>query len=175
MQRLGRNTDKDTYKIDMRRQAYELALLGANHKEISKVLGIGERTLTLWLSENAAFRESVNAGRTLADAKVAASLYKKAVGYEVEEDHVSVYRGTVTVTRIRKHIEPDVMACVKWLALRQKERWSESQKVQHNQTSINVQMNKFDFTDFTNAELKTLRKAGIIQLAQQNDAEDSQE
>jgi hypothetical protein len=101
-------------------------------------------------------------GRTLADATVAASLYKAATGYEYEEDHVTAFQGEVTVTRVKKYKGPDSYAAVRWLSVRQKNLWTDSQKVEITQ---NINITKLDLSKLDTEELMMLEKIGLKQLA----------
>lgn len=101
----------------------ELALLGKADREISELLGIDRSTLQHWDEVHPEFREARLAGKDFADAKVAASLYQRALGYEVEEDVISTYEGKVTVTKLKKRYPPDFQSASFWLASRHGDTW----------------------------------------------------
>lgn len=148
---------------DRIRQVYELALLGLTEAEMVKPMGVSIDTFTLWKQEKEGFMEALVAGRDLADSKVAAALYRRATGYTVKEQHVSIFKGVAVVTEVEREIPPDAWAANKWLSLRQRSRWSESQRVEITNTNINI--NKFDFEGLSDAELLVLKKVGLLQLA----------
>jgi hypothetical protein len=117
------------YSTSMNKRIYKLALLGATDAEMALVLGIVESTLNEWKLKYPKFSESINKGKIEADANVAASLFKRAVGFnydevtyekiiidkggEDDEDGIKVdaYKKKV-VTKI---IAPDVAAQNIWL------------------------------------------------------------
>lgn len=82
MGEVGRPTD---YKDEYVQQVFKLCLLGATDKEIASFFGCVESTLNLWKIEYPDFSESIKRGKIQADAEVANSLYKRAIGYEYRE------------------------------------------------------------------------------------------
>jgi hypothetical protein len=152
---------------DRPRQAFELALLGLMDSEMAHVMNISLPTFEKWKRTKARFRKAIHKGKETADAKVVHSLYKRAVGYTVIEDHVSTVKGETFVIPVRKHIPGDVNAQIKWLASRQKGRWSElppSKSItQHTMNILNVKLDGLDKND-----LEIIRKIQQ-QLNQNND------
>lgn len=101
----------------------KLALLGATHKEISEFFGVAESTLSLWLLEYHELSEAIKEGKAMADANVANSLYRRAMGYEHPEVDIRVIDKEVVMTPITKIYAPDTTACIFWLKNRQREKW----------------------------------------------------
>lgn len=62
-----------------------MCLLGATDKEMADIWGVEEQTVNNWKIAHPEFFESIKAGKIEADSKVAASLYKRAIGYEYRE------------------------------------------------------------------------------------------
>src|ERR1041384_7074197 len=60
------------------RRVFELALLGLTDDELAEALGISERTLENWKLRHPEFLEALKRGKSLADAEVAHSLYRRA-------------------------------------------------------------------------------------------------
>lgn len=118
------------WKPEMVEQTYRYALLGATHKQLSEFFGVTVETIRYWLINNEEFANAFNKGKVEADAKVAEALYRKAVGYEYEETvEIKNRKGEVSrVETIRKYAHPDTTAALKWLAMRQRENWTDVSK-----------------------------------------------
>lgn len=110
-----------------------LCLLGLNNEELGRHFNIDGSTISNWLagnvkdpSEVAPFVEAVKEGREGADAKVAGSLYARAVGYEYDEQvAVPTGRGEVSLVTVRKKLPPDVAAAFIWLKNRRRKDWKD--------------------------------------------------
>lgn len=152
---------------DRPRQAYKLALLGLTDKEMADVMGINIMTFDKWKRVKARFRKMIKKGKEQADAEVAYSLYKRAIGYTVIEDHVSIVKGQAIISPVRRHIPGDVTAAIKWLNSRQKGRWTDLPQLkgntQNNLNILNVNLDGLDQKD-----LEIIRKIQQ-QLNQNND------
>lgn len=118
--------------------AWSLALKGATDAEIAEAFGITVRTLHLWKKKYSSLLESLETGKSSADAKVERSLYKRALGYESRDIDQVVTTDPVTgrqhieKTRIlTKHVPPDTMAIMYWLNNRKRNtgEWSQRQDV----------------------------------------------
>ena len=119
------------YTEEMNEQARKLALLGLTDAEIAEFFGISVRTYYNWMNEHIAFFHAVNAGKVVADAEVAASLYKKATGitYEVERAFKGE-DGKREIVKLSIYEPPDTGAMKLWLTNRRRKDWSDSVKVQ---------------------------------------------
>lgn len=106
-------------------QVYKLCMLGATDKELADFFNIAESTLNLWKKEYPLFMESLTRGKTMADADMAVSLYKRGKGYSHPETHVSNYRGEITLTELTKHYPPETGAAFLWLKNRQPTKWKD--------------------------------------------------
>jgi hypothetical protein len=58
---------------------------GFTNQEIAKKIGITATTLCKWQNKYEAVKDALAQGQPIADAKVEAALFKRAVGYEYEE------------------------------------------------------------------------------------------
>ena len=74
-------------------------------------------------SSRAAARRSASIPRSAADARVAESLYHRAVGYAHKAEEIKVINGEVVRVRTTKRYPPDVTACIFWLKNRQRAKW----------------------------------------------------
>jgi hypothetical protein len=146
----GRPTD---YKPEYCEQVTKLCKLGATDKEMANFFEVSEQTFNAWKHEYPQFLESIKAGKIKADAEVAASLYRRATGYQYREitfeklgpgeDQIEVgetgmeaieqelYKKKVTV----KEMPPDVAAQNIWLKNRRgrvpddAQKWADKQEV----------------------------------------------
>lgn len=106
----------------------DLGYLGASDAEISNLFGISVTTLRHWLDLYPEFAAAYDDGRIHASAKVAASMFKRAIGYEyikVKNTPAGTFRETV-------HVEPNVDAGKFWLTNKCPEQWK--MKVEHEVT-----------------------------------------
>lgn len=122
--------DPETYPD----QVYEFCLLGATDEELAIYFGVVESTINLWKKKHPEFSESMRKGKVVADGQVAHSLFKRANGYEHDEDKIFFHEGKPVVVPTTKHYPPDTAACIKWLAKRKgsKENWPEKLEIDHS-------------------------------------------
>jgi hypothetical protein len=144
------------YNINSRRIGYELALLGCTDREMARVMDVSLETLEKWKKIHPEFLEELNKGKAMADAEVAHALYQRAIGCSVKEVHVGLFRGRAVVTPYTRWLPPDTTAAIKWLALRQKEKWSEVQRTEIMQTNVNIL--KIDMSKYTTEELEFIER-----------------
>lgn len=152
----GRPTE---YKSEYCVQVEKLCKLGATDKEIADFFEVDERTITNWKSEHDEFFLSIKKGKIIADAEVAHSLHKRAIGYQYDEvtyekigpgdEKVEVgEQGMESVKQdlykkkvVTKEVPPDVAAQNIWLKNRRgrvdkgAQRWAD--KVETGFTDIN--------------------------------------
>ncbi len=106
---------------------YKLALLGATTEQIADVFGIDERTLRRWQSNNPELDTAIRAGKDEADAKVAHSLYRRAVGFKRKSEKIFCSKdGNVTRAECTDYYPPDTTACIFWLKNRRPEQWRDA-------------------------------------------------
>lgn len=112
-----------SYKNDYAELAQKLCLLGLTDIEMADFFEVAESTIYLWKKKVPEFSEALIVGKTIADANVANSLYRRACGYEHPEIHVSNYQGKIKLTEITKKYPPDTGAIIMWLKNRQPDIW----------------------------------------------------
>lgn len=104
--------------------AYNYALLGAIDKDLARMFDVSETTINAWKKEHEEFSEALKKGKYEADAQVARSLFKRALGYQYEEvkreESEQGVKNTVTV----KEVVPDTTAQIFWLRNRQPDKWT---------------------------------------------------
>jgi len=142
------------YKSTWDMQAHKVALLGAGNKELADFFDIGESTLDRMLKNEPTFKEAVKEGRAIANANVAHAFYHRAIGYshpdttiisnqvkEYNEDGklLRSYNKPLIIPTI-KYYPPDGYSCQKWLALKDRQRWSETTNININST-VNQTLN----------------------------------
>jgi len=117
------------YREEHAEQARKLCLLGAKDAELADFFGVTEQTINGWKKSRKAFFDALNGGKLEADAKVANSLYQRALGYSHPDVHISNYQGEITVTPITKYYPPDTTAAIFWLKNRRRSDWRDKQDV----------------------------------------------
>ena len=121
-QGIGRPT---LYKSEYDEQVFKLCLLGATDKDIASFFNISESTLNEWKLQHDTFSEAIKGGKFKADAEVANSLYKRAVGFEYDAVKIFNNMGEEMVVPYKEYVVPDVTAQKKWLSARQRALWAE--------------------------------------------------
>jgi hypothetical protein len=117
------------YKPEYVEQVTKLGKLGATDKEIADFFGVAESTLNKWKIDHLDFFDAMNSGKLLADAAVADSLFRRAIGYSHPEDDIrTVAMGgnlgsEIVITSTTKHYPPDTTACIFWLKNRRIKSW----------------------------------------------------
>ena len=117
------------YRKEYEERAYKLCLLGAIDSELADFFGVCTTTIDTWKHEHPEFLVALKKGKTFADANVAESLYKRAIGCSHTESHVSNFKGDIAVTNITKNYPPDTGAAFIWLKNRQPQKWNERAKM----------------------------------------------
>lgn len=129
------------YKSEYAEQARKLCLLGAIDKEIADFFGVSVATLNTWKTAHPEFLESLKAGKQIADANVAQSLYNRALGYTTKETKIASFEGRITDTLdVDKHYPPDPTSAIFWLKNRQPALWRDkpAEEVEQEQTITKV-------------------------------------
>lgn len=117
------------FKPEYAEQAYNYALLGAIDAQLAEFFCVAESTINLWKKKHPEFANALTRGKTMADAQVAGSLFKRATGYSHPETHLNCYEGEIILTEVTKHYPPDTTACIFWLKNRQPDKWRDKVEV----------------------------------------------
>lgn len=118
---------------DHRKTVRAMVGYGMPQEQICQVITnpqTGERITKPTLEKH--FRDEIDSGAVVANAKVAESLFKRATGYSHPDTHISNHKGNITQTAIVKHYPPDTVAAIFWLKNRQKGEWRDRQEVGHD-------------------------------------------
>lgn len=122
------------YNTTMCKQVKKLCYLGMTDKEIANFFEVSESAINIWKREHREFFQSIREGRENADANVSESLYKRALGYEHEEDVIFNDKGKPLIIKTTKHYPPDSHALRFWLMNRRPKNWRDKQEVEHSGT-----------------------------------------
>jgi len=101
----------EKFRNEYIKQVFSLCLLGATDKDLATFFEVNEDTINEWKKTKPEFSESLKRGKTLADAKVANALYRKAIG--------------------KKGQPGDTTAMIFWLKNRQRDNWRDKQEIDH--------------------------------------------
>jgi hypothetical protein len=115
------------YDHKFSKQVEKLCRLGATDKEIATFFEVNEDTIHEWKRKHPEFSESIKRGKTLADIRVAESLYKKATGFSRKSVKIFNNAGVPMIVSFNEYFPPDTTACIFWLKNRQKENWRDKQ------------------------------------------------
>jgi hypothetical protein len=121
------------YKPEYAEMARKIALLGATEQDLAGIFGVGDTTISDWKKNYIEFSDAFEKGKLLADAEVAASLYKRATGYE--QDAVKIFMPSgfpePVYAPYREHYPPDTGAAAFWLKNRRRMNWRDKQELEH--------------------------------------------
>ena len=113
------------YKPEYPDLARKFCLLGATNDDLARMFEVSPRTIDQWMADQPEFSRSVKEGREEADAKVAESLYRRAIGYSHEA--VKIFKTADSEAPIyapyTQHYPPDTAAAFIWLKNRRKQDW----------------------------------------------------
>lgn len=144
----GRET---LYQEQYAEQAYKLCLLGATDVELADFFGVVEKTIYNWKDAQPEFLQAITRGKMMADAQVAESLFKRALGYSHPAVKIMTVNGAVVHEDYTEHYPPDTPAASLWLRNRQPEKWRDKVTQEHTgadggpiQQSITVTFKKPD-------------------------------
>ena len=122
--KVGRPTDFRPEYCDLARR---YALLGATDNQMADFFGVSQQTLNAWKGKYPKFLESIKAGKDEADAKVAESLYYRALGYRCPETKAQWVQdgngGRWQYADLERIYPPDTQAASLWLRNRQSAKW----------------------------------------------------
>lgn len=87
-------------------------------------IGVSAATLWRWTKQSSELAMALGISKDVTNGKVEQALLKRALGYEYDEETRELVEGEMRVTKItRKHVSPDVKACLSWLFSRRPDRW----------------------------------------------------
>ena len=105
---------------------------GLTNSQIAKNMGVSERTLYGWLKRYEVLSDNLNNGKAIADREIENSLYKRALGYEIQEEKITIeeLNGVVKKKKqiIKKHVPGNVTAQIFWLKNRKSKEWRNNEE-----------------------------------------------
>lgn len=134
----GRPTD---YRPEFCEIAAEEAAGGATDFRIAERLGIHVSTLYRWKGSHPEFREALKVGKEVADERVEASLYHRAVGYEHAAVKILQNNGLPVIVPYTEHVPPEPGCLKLWLINRKRADWSERVVNEHTGPGGGPQVN----------------------------------
>ena len=157
-------TRKDVYKSIIKPNLPLIkgwAMDGLTDIEIAARLGIHVSTYYRHKAKEEEFCEALKLTKEYADHEVEQALYKKALGYEYEENTLFNEKQNdgstkAQVRKVKKKAAPDTTAMIFWLKNRQPKKWRDKQE-------INLDANINQNTEVTIKELPKI-KSRIAQL-----------
>lgn len=135
------------YKKEYAEQARKLCLLGATDVDLAEFFDVAKSTINLWKKKHPEFSDSIKKGKTVADAEVAESLYKRAIGIEYTETKVSTDGSKKKQEVTKKFIPPDAVSAIFWLKNRQPSKWRDKPLVEDEgeiATPVSININVVD-------------------------------
>jgi hypothetical protein len=96
-----------SYKPEFNALATNYCLLGARDTQLAEIFGVNLDSIYEWKKQHPGFSEAIKSGRENADAKVARSLYRRA-------------------------LEGSDVACIFWLKNRRPEDWRDQRDLRHS-------------------------------------------
>jgi len=118
------------YKQELDELAYNYTLLGAKDTELAEFFNASEKTIHNWKKRHKSFLHAIKKGKQRADGEVAQSLFKKATGYEYEEEEAKAVAGVgVEKVVVKKKVQPDTTSIIFWLKNRQPRLWRDKKDI----------------------------------------------
>lgn len=120
------------YRKEYDEQVYKLCLLGMIDSELADFFEVEESTINNWKKDFPSFLESMNRGKKIANAEVAAALYKRATGFE-RPDSVKIFMpanaSKPVYAKYTEYFPPDASAAFRFLNNREPEKWRDKREV----------------------------------------------
>lgn len=123
------------------KQVLKYALLGLTDEQMSGALEIAKSTFNLWKKKYPEFSDSIVAGKIEADANVASTLYKRALGHTQKRKVAFKVKGyddkdraieRVEIVETEEYFPPSDQAINLWLGNRQRKKWGSKSEVEHS-------------------------------------------
>lgn len=132
MAKTGRKTE---YSQEYLKRAAEGAAAGETDKEIYTALGISHTTFYLWKHKHPEFAEAVTRAKDVANARIEAKAYERAMGATVRRQQAYKVRDPdgserMEVIDLEEDLPPDTTMLQFWLKNRDPSRWRDKQEIE---------------------------------------------
>jgi len=127
--RLMNRVGCSTYRPKFNDMAYKHCLLGATNDNLAAFFDVDTETIRRWQNKYLEFARAIHDGKREADAKVAASLYHRAVGYSHDATYLGTYKGKIISEGYTKHYPPDPTSAIFWLKNRDSANWRDKREI----------------------------------------------
>jgi len=119
-----------TFKAEYCRTAKRFFEIGGTDADLAIALGVSQSTIWRWKAAHPEFLESCKLGAEQADARVEASFYQRAVGYQRKAAKVLSYEGRSWEHEYVEEVPADINAARFWLCNRRPKRWKDSKHIE---------------------------------------------
>ncbi len=123
------------YRPEYAQQAYRHCLLGATDVQLAALFDVSVPTIDKWKQSKPEFLQALKDGKERADANIAQSLYRRALGYSHKAVKIlTVADGNNTGSHVEQvpYVErypPDTTAAIFWLKNRAASDWRDRRDV----------------------------------------------
>lgn len=121
----------EKYKTEYAELARIFCLKGADDAKLAEVFGVNELTINRWKVKHPEFCKSIKDGKEYADAEVASSLFKQAIGFTRKVQKIVVVDKCPETVEYEEYFPPSTTAAIMWLKNRDKKNWRDKQDVEH--------------------------------------------
>lgn len=97
--------------------------LGATEVELADFFQVSVLTIWYWKNRHPEFLKALKLGKEAPDDRVERSLYHRATGYTFDSEEIHIIESEVVRVPVRKHVPPDVTACIYWTKNRRPDQW----------------------------------------------------
>lgn len=109
---------------------------GLTYEQIAHNMGITRNTLNEWRNRFKGIDDALKRTREIVDLEVENALYKRAMGYDYDEeiyqrkvDKATGEESMELIKKVTKHVPPDTTAQIFWLKNRKPEEWRDKREV----------------------------------------------
>ncbi len=155
-QKTGRKPYWDTRVKPRIEEIKAWCMEGHTEKSMCKALGISIPTFIKYKRDHVELFNAVKVNKAIADQTVENSLYKKANGWEYDEETIEIKMNNdnEVVSKVKKVVKkvvpPSDTAMIFWLKNRKKEQWRDKQHIENN---VNVEQKDTRTTEEVMLEL----------------------
>ena len=141
------------YNPDYCEQARKLCLLGYTDDELADFFNVHRDTIYEWKKVYPDFSDALLKGKQLADAEVAAGLYKRATGFShMIKRNMKSEEGPIEYED-ELYFPPDTQAASRWLFNRQSSKWRPRKAVDEKQEMEEKKRTTIKLPDGTEIEV----------------------